>query len=520
MTMHPPGRPREFKYKMRQEVIHHVHHGATVEEAARIVGVSLRTVQRAAKGDDDFHHDLHLALHHSQIDPQKLVERAARTHWRAAAWLLERTRPHEFAKRPPNSCSPETLQDMNDWLIETALEATPPEHRTAVYRRMRSVADKAFEILMPDQHEDRRRLVGSLPQRDMPLSSHEWGKTLETIVVHYPELESDASPPAGVAPVAGPPAEDASGVARPRSSAGRGAPGEIGATPTTPRADLGVPHTDALVPFGAQVGDGANLAQSPNVRHVHVPARPVSFRRERKTYDPAVVADPIAFYRAQPPEEPARSPQTHIGDTRLLDNERSDDESNYLSPEEEQRIEANLQYARAINAMRAERDEREAASAAAAAKSAKARSSASARKAARVDVSPYFRGATARADALIAAAAKRDAALRPAPATTRVAPVDGPPATGVAQRQEATLEEQPLVPTGPQVGEDANLGHPPHPPNEGIMSLKMQSATYPPATTPGVTANVATPSSAADRLRDLWQWRFRKTSPSPPRVAG
>jgi hypothetical protein len=198
----PPGRPREFKYKMRQEVIHHVHHGATVEEAARIVGISLRTVQRAAKGDDDFHHDLHLALNHSQIDPEKLVQKAARTHWRAAAWLLERTRPHEFAKRPPNSCSPETLQDMNDWLIETALEATPPEHREAVYRRMRNVADKAFDILMPDQHEERRRLVGSLPQRDMPLSAQEWGKTLE--VVRRDANELDGIAPDRNAPVPSP----------------------------------------------------------------------------------------------------------------------------------------------------------------------------------------------------------------------------------------------------------------------------------------------------------------------------
>jgi hypothetical protein len=146
---------------------------------------------------------------------------------------------------------------MNDWLIETALEATPPEHRTAVYQRMRSVADKAFEILMPDYHEDRRRLVGSLPERDMPLSAQEWCKTLEVV-------RRDAG---GLAPVAGPPAEDASGVARPRFSAGcselagarRGASDEFYAAPTTPRADLGVPHTEPPVPLGAQVGEDPSV---------------------------------------------------------------------------------------------------------------------------------------------------------------------------------------------------------------------------------------------------------------------
>jgi hypothetical protein len=244
-----PGRPREFTDAKRAELVAHVHQGATVAEAASIVGVSLRTVQLAGQRNDDFHHDLELAKHNAKVDPEKLMRRAASAHWRAAAWLLERTDPDRYGKRPPNSCRPETLRQMNDWLIETALEATPPEHREAVYRRMRSVADKAFEILMPDQRDARRRLVGSLPERDMPLSAQEWGKTLEVV-------RRDAG---GLATVAGPPAEDASGVARPRSSAGRGASDEIYATPTTPHADLGVPHTYALVPVGPQAGEDANL---------------------------------------------------------------------------------------------------------------------------------------------------------------------------------------------------------------------------------------------------------------------
>jgi hypothetical protein len=176
-----PGRPREFTYERRRELLEHVSQGATVEEAAQIVGLSLRTVQREAKHNEHFDHDLQLALHAAPVDPHQLVLRAARTHWRAAAWLLERTDPDRFAKRPPNSCSYGTLQDISDWLIETALEATPPEHREGVYRRMRGVADKALDVLMPDQHDARRRLVGSLPERPMPLSDHAYLKTLGVI---------------------------------------------------------------------------------------------------------------------------------------------------------------------------------------------------------------------------------------------------------------------------------------------------------------------------------------------------
>ena len=63
-----PGRPREFTYQKRSELIEHIGQGATVEEAARIVGVSLRTVQREARHNECFDHDLQLALHGAPVD--------------------------------------------------------------------------------------------------------------------------------------------------------------------------------------------------------------------------------------------------------------------------------------------------------------------------------------------------------------------------------------------------------------------------------------------------------------------
>ena len=176
-----PGRPREFTHKKREELIDHIGQGASVEEAARIMGVSLRTVQREAKHNEHFDHDLQLALHATPPDPHKLMQRAARTHWRAAAWLLERTDPDRFAKRPPNSCSPETLMDACDWLIEKALEATPPDNREAMYRHMRAAADKALDVLMPDQHIARRGMTKSLAEQPAPLSSQEFVKTIRVI---------------------------------------------------------------------------------------------------------------------------------------------------------------------------------------------------------------------------------------------------------------------------------------------------------------------------------------------------
>jgi hypothetical protein len=352
----PSGRPREFTHPKRRELLQHIGQGATVEEAASIVGVSLRTVQRAAKHNEFFDHDLQLAVHAAPVDPYTMVARAARTHWRAAAWLLERTDPDRFAKRPPNSCRPETLMDISAWLIETALEATAPEQRETVYRRMQAVADKAFNVLMPDQHDARRALVGALPDRPMPLSNHEFTKTLR-VVPDRPDLDAPSAPSSPGSPNLG-------------GAASRGAPQ---ARPLAP-------------PAAAQLQEAGRPA-----------------RLNGTAADATAVADPVAFYRAQPPRKPSAAyPRTHIEGFRLLDSDRMDAEWRYPLPEED-----------------ADED--------------------------------------------------------------RVAPVAGPPATGVAQRQEV-VPPQPPVPVGTLVGEDANLCHPTSstlvgPPNEGIMSPKMSAAT-------------------------------------------
>jgi hypothetical protein len=169
--MYPPlGRPREFKFEMRKELVDYVASGESVEKAAKIVGVSLRTVQREAKNNEHFHHDLELAKQSAPSDLKHQMREAARTHWRAAAWLLEREDPERFGKRPANSCSPAMLRDACDFLIEKALEARPPELHEAVYRRMCTAADQMYEVIMPDRSIERRCLASVLSQQTTPLS--------------------------------------------------------------------------------------------------------------------------------------------------------------------------------------------------------------------------------------------------------------------------------------------------------------------------------------------------------------
>jgi hypothetical protein len=170
MSTSGPGRPREFKYKMRQELIKHIAGGATIEEAALIVGVSIRTVQREAKHNEHFHHDLELARYQAPVDPELILRRAARCQWRAAAWLLERKDPDLYARRPASSCAPHTVRDVARFLIEKALELVPPEQHEAAYLHLQTAADRMIDVIMPDNHIDRRRLVDALMQQTTPLT--------------------------------------------------------------------------------------------------------------------------------------------------------------------------------------------------------------------------------------------------------------------------------------------------------------------------------------------------------------
>jgi HEPN domain-containing protein len=142
------GRPRSLTDEKQQELINRIGQGATVEESAEAVGVSLRSVQREAKENKPFAHDLRQALGSAPTDPYQLMLRAARTHWRAAAWLLERTDPDRFGKRPPHSCRPEQMMELASSLIDAALEFVPADQRELIDRHLQALADEALEAAM------------------------------------------------------------------------------------------------------------------------------------------------------------------------------------------------------------------------------------------------------------------------------------------------------------------------------------------------------------------------------------
>ena len=145
---HIRGRNRVLDQQKKAKLCELVAESATIEEAAETLDVSVRTVQRERKEDEDFDHELRLSLQ-AAPDPLKLMQSAARTHWRAAAWLLERTNPEEYARRPLNSAKAWQVDAALASVLEAALECTPPERRDELYDQVHQACERAIALLFP-----------------------------------------------------------------------------------------------------------------------------------------------------------------------------------------------------------------------------------------------------------------------------------------------------------------------------------------------------------------------------------
>ncbi|WP_428307071.1 hypothetical protein [Lacipirellula sp.] len=143
------GRNRIFTPELKVQFCQLVRTSATLVEAAEAVGVSLRTVQRERKYDEDFDHELCLALS-APPDPLKLMHAAARTHWRAAAWLLERTRPEQYARRPTNMAHAGQVNHAVNAVMEAVLQLLPPAEQERLFPFIDAACQRALDCCFPN----------------------------------------------------------------------------------------------------------------------------------------------------------------------------------------------------------------------------------------------------------------------------------------------------------------------------------------------------------------------------------
>lgn len=151
----------------------------SLEEAAEWVDVSIRTVQRERKRDEDFDHEIRLAQQ-ATPDPLRLMQNAARAHWRAAAWLLERTRPEQFARQPANTARDYQVEAALGMLLEAALAATAPAERAKLYEHVQPTCAKALEFCFPQLGPSGNLKKSKLPAT--PLADEESRAALRAVL--------------------------------------------------------------------------------------------------------------------------------------------------------------------------------------------------------------------------------------------------------------------------------------------------------------------------------------------------
>lgn len=119
--MAEPGRPRVLDAVKQSEVLALISTGYGLPGAARYVGCSANTIRREAKNNPVFGQQLRDAEKEARLRPLKAIRRKAHTHWRAAAWLLERTEPEKYAKKESGLLKPKDVEGLIDAVLERIL---------------------------------------------------------------------------------------------------------------------------------------------------------------------------------------------------------------------------------------------------------------------------------------------------------------------------------------------------------------------------------------------------------------
>lgn len=169
------GRPRALDEFKRREICALVSAGCGIGTAARYVGCNPVTIRREALRNPDFHERLRRAELAAELEPLQAMKRAASTHWRAAAWLLERSHPNRFGRRSAESVSPDQIESLMVQLGE-AIAKELPDDATAerVARRIATMVQNTLRQDWAASHprRDSARRVStkppSLPEQPLP----------------------------------------------------------------------------------------------------------------------------------------------------------------------------------------------------------------------------------------------------------------------------------------------------------------------------------------------------------------
>lgn len=132
--------------------------GCSLRAAARLAGCAESTVRNLLKRKRAFAARFRKAEQHRKIVSLRHVQSAGEKNWRAAAWLLERANPNEYAPPKPDVVRPHQIQRVLEQFGDILSKGiSNPVDRREVQKRLTELTE-SFETLA-DEHS-RRRVKG------------------------------------------------------------------------------------------------------------------------------------------------------------------------------------------------------------------------------------------------------------------------------------------------------------------------------------------------------------------------
>jgi hypothetical protein len=113
-----PGRPRVLDEGKLREIVALMSAGYPLSGAAEYVGCSTKTIRREIKRNKEFAEKIRKNKLFAELDPLNAIRNFGRTHWRAAAWFLERTYPDRYGKQNPALLKPSDIVEFLEGLSE------------------------------------------------------------------------------------------------------------------------------------------------------------------------------------------------------------------------------------------------------------------------------------------------------------------------------------------------------------------------------------------------------------------
>jgi hypothetical protein len=175
--------------------------GCTRRTAAALLGSNESTFRSAWQRDETFAEDLQKAERQRELVPLRNLQMAGQKYWRAAAWYLERLRPHEYASRKPAVVTEAQMNELIEFVMAKVLQRiTSRDDRLAIAAELEKTLESArreeqpWQIAQPARRSRPKSRTTKVPH----IGPRENSSDIRA--PHTPAAAPNTSPPGPTAP--------------------------------------------------------------------------------------------------------------------------------------------------------------------------------------------------------------------------------------------------------------------------------------------------------------------------------